>query len=94
MKLATILLFSLFAALKAATIDDLTWTIEGGEVTITDCASNATGILEIPDTIEGLPVSTIGFRAFIHCGNLTEINVPEGVLTIEIDGERTLSPSC
>ena len=49
-----------FLPLHAASLDDLTWTTTGGEVTITDCKSGASGELVIPNTIEGNPVTSIG----------------------------------
>ena len=43
----------LFAVLpvSAADLSDLTYTTTGGEVTITDCDTSASGTLVIPDTI-------------------------------------------
>ena len=52
---------------RAAGLDDLTWTTTDGEVTITDCNEAATGELVIPDTIEGNPVTSIGAAAFNQC---------------------------
>ena len=49
---------------------------ETGEVTITDYAGNAT-ILTIPSTIEGLPVTEIGRKAFKYCISVTEIIITE-----------------
>jgi hypothetical protein len=60
----------------------LTWTTAGGEVTITDCDTAATGELVIPDTIGGNPVTSIGRSAFAHCRSLTSITIPDGVTSI------------
>ena len=74
------LLLSPFAA--AGTLGVLTYQIIGGtEVKITDCASTASGALVVPDTIEGLPVTSIGNSAFYFCGQLTSVTLPESVTT-------------
>ena len=77
----------LYAALPlyAAGLDDLTWTTTNGEVTITDCDTDATGELVIPDTIAGNPVTSIGESAFFHCTSLTSVTIGDGVTSI---GER------
>jgi hypothetical protein len=76
-----------FLPLHAASLDDLTWTTTGGEVTITDCKSGegaeaASGELVIPNTIGGNPVTSIGDSAFDRCENLTSITIPDGVTSI------------
>lgn len=57
MKPLSLILILVLTSLKAATLDDLTWTIEDDKVTITDCLTNATGDLVIPETIDDLPVT-------------------------------------
>lgn len=61
--------------LFSATPDDLTWERTGDEVTITDCDTQASGNLEIPEEIDGMPVSTIGESAFLNCTGLTQIRL-------------------
>lgn len=39
----------------AASASDLTWTVDNGEVTITDCQRLASGSLAIPATLGGGP---------------------------------------
>lgn len=65
-----------------AGIEDLQYEIENGEVTITGCDITAGGNLVIPETIEGYPVTTIGYRAFYECANLFSVTIPEGVTYI------------
>ena len=60
----------------------LSYTISNGEVTLTDCDTSITGALVIPDTIEGLPVTAIGDRAFDSCHHLTQITLGNYIITI------------
>ena len=51
----------------------LHYDIKGDEVIITFCDTKASGSLIIPATIEGKPVTSIGYYAFHNCTNLTRI---------------------
>ncbi|MBQ7661129.1 MAG: leucine-rich repeat domain-containing protein [Clostridia bacterium] len=74
---------TLFAvAVSADTYGDLTYTVQDGEVTITDCNTSATGALVIPEKINGYPVTSIGSIAFQGCSRLTSIEIPSGVTSI------------
>lgn len=70
---------------NAADIDYLTYEIENAEVTITDCSTEATGEVTIPDEIEGATVTKIGDRSFWNCASLQVVNLPESIVSI---GER------
>ncbi len=65
--------------------DYLTYIVENGKVTITDCDESVSGKLVIPSTLGGCPVTSIGVFAFENCINLTSVVIPEGVTSI---GER------
>lgn len=60
----------------------LTYSVSDGEVTISDCNTNASGDLSIPSMIEGSPVTTIRQGAFYNCGRLTSVTIPNGVTSI------------
>ena len=45
---------------EAASVEDLSYTVKNGQVTITDCDYYATGDLVIPSLIDGYPVTAIG----------------------------------
>jgi len=74
---------------KGLTVDPiLTWTTTDGKVTITECNTAASGLLVIPDTIEGNPVTSLGDRAFYNCTSLTSITIPDGVTSIGVAAFR------
>ena len=87
MKFKTLLILPLLlASLRAASVDDLYFTLNSdGTCIVRDCNSSASGSLEIPSEFNGLPVIGIGYSAFHQCWNLTSIIIPDSVTSI---GER------
>ncbi len=81
--LSIIIWCTLTSSASAATYEEFTYTVLSGEVTITDYPTNAVGEVNIPATIEGYPVTTIGNNAFQHCSDLTKVNIPDSVTTIK-----------
>ena len=59
---------------------DFAYTADGGEVTITDYIGTSEHVL-IPDAIDGLPVTTLGHRAFYE-KTVTTVVVPDSVTEI------------
>ena len=81
----SILAFSLSLSalpLYAADVNDLNYELRGDAVTIISCDRAASGELVIPAEIEGKPVTSIFFEAFMHCGSLTAVVLPQGVKSI------------
>ena len=66
---------------EEATYGDLTYEITDGEVTITGCNVLVT-VVEIPETIEGYPVTSIGDEAFADFYSLTSVTIPDSVTSI------------
>ena len=66
-------------------LNELTYEIENGKVTITDCYTSLSGDIVLPSKIEGKPVTSIGGEAFYGCSRLTSITIPNSVTSI---GER------
>ena len=62
---------------------NLKYEIKGDSITITDCDEGASGKLEIPSTIEGKPVRTIGFGALANCVKVESITISKSVTQIE-----------
>ena len=84
MKLQNLLILPfLVASLKAASVDDLTFTLinDGTEYRVTDCNESATDSLDIPSVYDDLPVTSIGYRAFANSG-LNSITIPNSVTSI------------
>ena len=63
-------------------MNDFEYEIDDSEVTITGYTGNG-GDVTVLDTIDGLPVTTIGSCAFNECTGLTSITLPDSITTIE-----------
>lgn len=61
---------------------DFKYTIENDEVTITNYIGDDTNVV-IPDTISGMPVTTIGKNAFFGNKSIMSVSFPESLLSIE-----------
>ena len=74
----------LVASLQAATVEDLTFTLngDGTEYSVSDCLTSASGSLDIPSNYNGLPVTSIGYRVFYGCTSLASITIPDSVTSI------------
>lgn len=65
----------------AATFGSYEYYISNSEVTITGFACDVSEVV-MPLEIEGLPVATIGDRAFYGCNSLTSVTIGNSVTTI------------
>ena len=63
------------------TADGLEYRIYSDHIEITKYTGNAAEVI-IPESIEGLPVSSIGYAAFRGCSNLTKITFPARLTSI------------
>ncbi len=66
----------------ALTYEGLSYRIENGQITITDCDVSIPNIV-IPKQINGLPVTTIDDHAFGGC-HMTSITIPDSITSIGI----------
>ena len=60
----------------------LTYVVENDEVTITGCVGTPVLELEIPETVEGYPVTKIADSAFEDCVYITKVKIPDSVKVI------------
>jgi len=63
-------------------ISALEYKTVGGKVTITDCSEGARGVLEIPATLDGCPVTSINNGAFEDCDQITSVTIPNTVVSL------------
>ena len=77
--------FLLTPEAQALTEGGYTYTVSGGNATITKC-SNASGEVTVPTTLGGYPVTAIYSAAFQNCTGLTSIIIPDGIISL---GGRT-----
>lgn len=61
----------------------LTYQWDHGEITVTGYVGSVPATLEIPDSIEGFPVTAIALYAFEGCGSLNKVVLPAGLKRIE-----------
>jgi hypothetical protein len=71
----------LLLTLPAAVQAQFTYTSNNGAITITGYTGPG-GAVTIPGMINGLPVTSIGYRAFAYCDFLTSIMIPNSVTNI------------
>ena len=72
-------------AREAFTSGDFQYTVSwDGTAQITRYSGSATD-LTIPDTLDGIPVTSIGYHAFSYCTSLTCVTIPDGVVSLEVD---------
>lgn len=69
---------------QAATVDDLSFKLndDGRSYCVNRCETSASGAIEIPATYNGLPVTAIGWNAFMQCADLQSITIPDSVTSI------------
>jgi len=69
----------------AGQTNELNYSVDAGQVTISGCNESCPSVLVIPDTIDGNPVVAIGVDAFANQEGITSITIPEGVTSIGED---------
>ena len=74
-------LFLSLLTLPVAVKAQFTYTTYNGQITIRGYVG-AAGAASIPATINGLPVTSIGYPAFQDCTGLTSVTIPNSVTSI------------
>ena len=76
-----LVLLSTPLAVTAVQYGDFTYSTDGSAITITGYTGTG-GAVAIPNTINGLPVTSIGVSAFYNCTSLTSVTIPGSVISI------------
>lgn len=63
----------------AAGEDALTINVYDGFAAVVACRQNASGVIDIPASYGGVPVTNIGDGAFADCNGITQVNIPASV---------------
>lgn len=63
----------------------LRYVVSAGAVTIKSCSTQAVNV-EIPETIDGMPVTALGYQAFRNCKDLASVIIPAGVKSFASGG--------
>src|ERR1035441_6787802 len=71
----------LLLTLPATVQAQFNYTTNSGTITITKYTGPG-GAVTIPDTINGLPVTSIGDHAFDSCYNMTSVTIPNSITSI------------
>ena len=69
-------------SVSAAKSGYYTYTVSGGNATITDVDSSISGNIVIPSTLGGRSVTAIGDNAFFACSLMTSITLPNTVTSV------------
>ena len=67
---------------RGTTDDGFEWLEVNGTITITAYNGEVTTSINVPATINGFPVTTIGSSAFACCNSLTSVTIPDSVTSI------------
>ncbi|HCE45896.1 MAG TPA: hypothetical protein DET40_20315 [Lentisphaeria bacterium] len=81
LSLVVLIVFSFVLSAKALQFGDFTYTDSGTAITITDYTGPG-GAVDIPGTIDGKPVTSIGYCAFYQCTAMTSVTIPDSVTSI------------
>ena len=66
---------------KAESANGFTFTVAGGNATVTGCVSVCPGVINIPATLNSYPVTAIGANAFYNASTVT-VSIPNSVVLI------------
>ncbi len=80
--LAAIIVLAFTVSAKALQSGDFTYTDNGAGITITDYTGSSSAV-NIPGTIGGKPVTSIGDFAFSYCDSLSSITIGSGITSIK-----------
>ena len=83
-------LMPMLALADAKIVNGVEWTFStakgeatvGSDYGVPAISRGTIGAIEIPSTLGGCPVTSIGYGAFLYCSGLTSVTIPSGVTSI------------
>lgn len=80
--LSAVLMLAGLSTAYAAGEDMLTIALFDDHAAVTACRTYASGVIDIPSSKDGLPVTSITDGAFSDCSKITQVNIPESVTDV------------
>ena len=66
------------------TLNGMTFSIFSDHAEVTECVRSYEGELIIPDEVNGVPVTSIGFSSIAGCEKITSVTIPDTVTSINV----------
>ncbi len=82
--IVTILLLTVLSSFEAFSVNDdvITYSVSGEQCFVQSCDTNAVGEILIPDTHNGVVVTSIRDGAFKDCSGISSVVLPETIKTV------------
>ena len=80
--ICVVCVFAWSNSVQAAEADGFTYEVYNGKATITGYTKINDSVMSLPATVDGYPVTAIGSYAFENCKSVTDVILPDTVITV------------